>query len=131
MLINTARDSLSEPTMQNTKDYILLKYGPLLSQDQVAELFGYSVSESLSNAISAGRIKLSKNGINRYHYLDVANAIDAIAICQPDPAASTGYIASAMPNQNALLSMRPRGSKARARKSVTSPRAADRGLGDP
>jgi hypothetical protein len=112
--------------MQTTKDYILLKYGPLLSHNQVAELFGYSVPESLSNAISAGRIKLSKNGINRYHYLDVANAIDAIAICRPDTLATGPNGASAMFNQSALLSPQPRASRGRARKSTTLSRTAGR-----
>lgn len=117
--------------MQNTKDYILLKYGPLLSQNQVAELFGYSVPENLSNAISAGRIKLSKNGINRYHYLDVAKAIDAIAICRPDPAVATEYTASAMPSPSALLSRRPRVSRVRAQRTATSPHVAGREPEDP
>ena len=109
--------------MQLTQSYILEKYGPLLSQEQVAELFGYSSTESLSNAISSGRIILSKNGINRYHYIDVANSIDSLAICQPNLVGEAAYNALGMPSQNGRLSKQLQGSKSRAQKTGKSPRA--------
>ena len=109
--------------MQLTQSYILDKYGPLLSQEQVAELFGYSSTESLSNAISSGRIRLSKNGINRYHYIDVANSIDSLAISQQDLVGEVGYNALGMPSRNGRLSKQLQGSKSRAQKTEKSPRA--------
>lgn len=64
----------------DTADYLLTKYGPLLTRDHLVELFRYANTASLNTAICKGNAPdIPKAGGNRYHYRDVARAIDALA----------------------------------------------------
>jgi hypothetical protein len=108
--------------MSEAKTYILNKYGPMLTREQVAEIFNMT-PDSLSNAISSEKILLSKQAINSYHYADVAAAVDRFATSPLNAPAGSGYIAPGSANPNGRIPPPPRRRISPARTGAKSPRA--------
>jgi hypothetical protein len=108
--------------MSDTKAYILQKYGPLLTREQVAEIFRME-PDSFTNAVSGERIKLRKRGLNAYHYADVAIAVDAFSSYAPDGSDLSAYIGTGSANPRDPTPPRPRPRSSRTRTAGKLPHA--------